>query len=138
MDAHVLHIEDDAFLADIYARALEHSGFKVSHATNGETGLKDALKKKPSLVLLDVVLPRIDGFTVLERMKADIALRDIPVVMLTTLGQKQDVERGMNLGAAAYFVKGHTHPEEVIAKIISLVPPKIKKIKTKHSSNMSG
>ncbi|MBU1448228.1 response regulator [Patescibacteria group bacterium] len=113
----ILLIEDDAFLAGIYARKLELAGYDVSLATNGEDGLKLAAKDLPALILLDLVLPKVDGFEVLERLKIDGATHPIPVVILTNLGQREDVERCMAAGAVGYVIKAHALPDETVTKI---------------------
>lgn len=114
---HVLLVEDDVFLSGIYQKKFEMDGFKVSTANNGEKGLADVKKKKPDIVLLDVLLPKLDGFAVLERLKADVAVKNIPVILLTNLGQKDDVEKGLQAGAADYLIKAHFKPSEVVDKI---------------------
>lgn len=113
----VLLVEDDGFLASIYAQKLEVEGYDVSFATNGEDGLKLALKDKPDLILLDLLMPKMDGFEMLERLKADEALKAIPVLVLSNLGQKEDVERVIKLGAAGYVIKAHSLPHETVKRI---------------------
>ncbi|MFH0857731.1 MAG: response regulator [Candidatus Magasanikbacteria bacterium] len=114
---HVLIIEDDNFLANIYKTKFEMEGFKVSVADNGETGLADISKKNPDIVLLDILLPKMDGFTVLEHAKADKATKNIPIVLLTNLGQKDDVDKGLQLGAVDYLIKAHFKPSETVDKV---------------------
>lgn len=115
--AHVLLVEDDEFLANIYKTKFEMEGFKVSVAENGEAGLLDVKKKQPDIVLLDILLPKLDGFVVLEKIKADPETRDIPVILLTNLGQKDDVDKGLKLGAADYLIKAHFKPSETVEKV---------------------
>lgn len=115
--AHVLVIEDDVFLANIYKTKFEMEGFKISLADNGETGLAEIKKKKPDIVLLDILMPKMDGFAVLEKMKADEATKNIPVILLTNLGQKDDVDKGLEMGAAGYLIKAHFKPSEVVDKV---------------------
>ena len=110
-------VEDDNFLAEIYQKKFELEGFKVSVASNGEKALVDIKKKMPDLVLLDVLLPKLDGFSVLEKLKADAAVKDIPVILLTNLGQQDDVQRGLDRGAADYLIKTHFKPSEVVDKV---------------------
>lgn len=117
MKQKVLIIEDDGFLASIYAQKLELEGFEVAFATNGEDGLKLAQKDKPDLMLLDLLMPQMDGFEVLEKVKADPATRDIKVLVLSNLGQKEDVDRCMKLGAVGYMIKAHSLPEETVKRI---------------------
>lgn len=120
----VLIIEDDGFLASIYAQKLEVEGFEVSFATNGEDGLKLAQKDSPDLVLLDLLMPKMNGFEVLEKMKADPELVSIPVLVLTNLGQKEDVERCIKLGAAGYVIKAHSLPQETVNRVKEILAKK--------------
>lgn len=113
----ILIVEDDAFLAGIYAGKFEKEGFKVVLAQDGELALKTAKKELPDIVLLDILLPKLDGFEVLEQLKADAGLRHIPVILLTNLGQKEDVDRGLKLGAADYLIKAHFMPAETVDKV---------------------
>lgn len=118
----VLLIEDDAFLAEIYQKKFEMEGFKVSIASNGEKGLADIKKKKPDVVLLEVLLPKLDGFAVLEAAKANSATKNIPIILLTSLGQKDDVQRGLAAGAADYLIKTHFQPSEIVDKVFAVLP----------------
>ncbi len=113
----ILLVEDDGFLASIYAQKLELENFDVSLAVNGEDGLRLAQKDKPSLILLDLLMPKMDGFEMLEKLKADPAIKNIPVLILTNLGQKEDVERCLKLGAVGYVIKAHSLPHETIKKV---------------------
>lgn len=114
---HVLLVEDDVFLSSIYQKKFEMEGYKVSLADNGEKALVEVKKKKPDIVMLDILLPKLDGFAVLEKLKADSEVKDIPVILLTNLGQKDDVEKGLQMGAADYLIKAHFKPSEVVDKI---------------------
>jgi len=116
-DIHVLLVEDDTFLANIYKTKFEMENFKITVAENGELGLSEAKKKKPDIILLDILLPKMDGFSVLEKLKADENLKDVPVIMLTNLGQKDDVEKGFELGAVDYLIKAHFKPSETVDKV---------------------
>ncbi|MFH1620802.1 MAG: response regulator [Patescibacteria group bacterium] len=113
----ILLVEDDGFLASIYAQKLELEGFEVSLAVNGEDGLRLATKEKPNLILLDLLMPKMDGFEMLEKLKADAATKGIPVLVLTNLGQKEDVERCMKLGAVGYVIKAHSLPHETVKMV---------------------
>ncbi len=115
--AHILLIESDEFLGSIYEKNLLMEGFKVSRAVNGERGIKIAESKSPDLILLAVLLPKINGFEILEDLKKDKATKKIPVVMLTKLGSREDVQKGQNLGAADYLIKGHFRPSELVDKV---------------------
>lgn len=113
----VLLVEDDAFLGSIYQKKFEMEGFKISVSTDGEKGLADIKKKKPDIILLDILLPKLDGFAVLEKVKADPEIKNIPVILLTNLGQKDDVEKGLEAGAVDYLIKAHFKPSEVVDKV---------------------
>ncbi len=119
---HILLVEDDGFLASIYAQKLELEGFDVSLAMNGEDGLRLAGKEKPQLILLDLILPKLNGFQVLEHLKSEAETKEIPVLILSNLGQKEDIERCMSLGAAGYVIKAHSLPHEKIAKVKEICP----------------
>jgi len=114
---YVLIVEDDVFLAQIYQKKFEMEGFKVSVADNGEKGLSEAQKKKPNIILLDILLPKMDGFAVLEKLKSGADTKDIPVILLTNLGQKEDVDKGLAVGAVDYLIKAHFKPSEVVDKV---------------------
>jgi len=113
----ILIIEDDKFLRELIARKLLGENYEISEAIDGEEGIKKVKEEKPDLVLLDLILPGIDGFEVLSRMKEDPILAQIPVIILSNLGQKDDVERGLKLGAVDYLIKAHFTPGEIIDKI---------------------
>lgn len=113
----ILLVEDDTFLVGMYVTKLQLEHFETLVATDGERGLQLAKQHHPDLILLDILLPEMDGFLVLEELKRDEETRDIPVILLTNLSQKKDVERGLALGASDYLIKAHFMPSEVIAKI---------------------
>ena len=113
----ILVIEDDKFLRELIVQKLIREGYETSEAVDGEEGMKKIKEEKPDLILLDLILPGIDGFEVLTRMRQENDLSSIPVIILSNLGQKEDVERGMKLGAADYLIKAHFTPREIITKI---------------------
>ena len=113
----ILLVEDDTFLSNIYQTKFVKEGYQVVAAGDGEEALKAVRTKKPDIILLDVLLPKLDGFAVLERLKKDAETKDIPVILLTNLGQRDDVERGLQLGAADYLIKAHFKPSETVAKV---------------------
>ena len=110
-------IEDDKFLRELIVRKLNKEDFEVSEAVDGEEGIKKIIEEKPDLILLDLILPGIDGFEVLARMKKESSLSSIPVIILSNLGQKDDVEKGLKMGAIDYLIKAHFTPGEIIEKI---------------------
>ncbi len=113
----ILIIEDDKFLRELIVRKLLNEGYDASEALGGEEGIKKVKEERPDLVLLDLILPGIDGFEVLRRMKEDPVLAKIPVIILSNLGQKEDVEKGLKMGAIDYLIKAHFTPGEIIEKI---------------------
>lgn len=117
----VLVVEDDAFLAGMYVTKLNLEGFDVEVADDGEQGFKLALEVKPRIILLDIILPKMSGFDVLKDLKKDPKTKDIPVILLTNLGQREDVKKGLELGAVDYLIKAHFMPSEVVEKIKKLL-----------------
>jgi DNA-binding response OmpR family regulator len=113
----ILLVEDDTFLLEMYSTKFNLEGFDVATAADGEEGLKLAKKEKPDIILLDVLMPKIDGFTVLKKLKKDSQTKAIPVVLLTNLGQKNDIDKGLKDGAEGYLIKAHFIPSEVVSKI---------------------
>jgi len=113
----ILIIEDDKFLRELIARKLIKENFEVSEAIDGEEGIKKIKEEKPDLILLDLILPGIDGFEVLSQMKKESTLVSTPVIILSNLGQKDDVEKGLKMGAVDYLIKAHFTPGEIIDKI---------------------
>ncbi|MEI6627504.1 MAG: response regulator [bacterium] len=117
----VLIVEDDVFLADLYKTKFALEGFEVLVAYDGEKGLESIKKNSPDIILLDLILPKIGGFAILETIKADNKLKSIPVILLTNLSQKADIEKGLQMGASDYLIKAHFMPSEVVAKIKKIV-----------------
>jgi len=89
----------------------------VIEAIDGEEGLKRIREDKPDLILLDLILPGVDGFEVLSKLKEDPTLASIPVIILSNLGQREDIEKGLKLGAIDYLVKAHFTPNEIVDKV---------------------
>lgn len=117
----ILLVEDDPFLLSMYTTKFELENFKVIASEDGAKGLKLARKEKPDIILLDILLPKMDGFAVLEALKSDKSLKRIPVILLTNLSQKDEVEKGLNLGADDYLIKAHFMPSEVVEKIKKII-----------------
>lgn len=118
---HILLVEDDEFLANIYKTKFEMEGYKMSVAEDGESGFEDAKRKSPDIILLDILLPKMDGFSVLKKLKAQAETKNIPVILLTNLGQKDDVDKGLELGAEDYLIKAHFKPSETLEKVKSIL-----------------
>jgi len=113
----ILIIEDDVFLRELISRKLLSEGYDISQASDGEQGLRELKNEAPDLILLDLILPGIDGFEVLLRVKKDSELGHIPIIILSNLGQKEDIEKGLKLGAVDYLIKAHFTPQEIIEKV---------------------
>lgn len=117
MPKNILVVEDDKFLRELIVRKLGEEGYNTSEAVDGEEGAKKVKEERPDLVLLDLILPGIDGFEVLAGIKQDPQTSSIPVIVLSNLGQTEDVEKGLKLGAVDYLVKAHFTPGEIVEKI---------------------
>lgn len=115
----ILLIEDDLPLLRMYQVAFSSSGHTFLHAADGEEGLKVAEKEKPDIILLDLVMPKRNGFEVLESLKNNKDLDKIPVICLTVLHQEEDMQRAKKLGAVDYIVKTDTDPMDVVKKVLS-------------------
>ena len=122
MSKKILIIEDDKFLRELISQKISKQGYIVVEAIDGEDGIEEFKKEKPDLVLLDLILPGIDGFEVLSQIKANAELKNTPVIILSNLGQKEDIEKGINLGADDYLIKAHFTPNEIIEKIDKVMP----------------
>lgn len=114
---HILLIEDDPFLAEIYVARFKGAGFDTEVARDSILGISKAKEKRPDLILLDIVIPNMNGFEVLKMLKKDSETSGIPVVILSNLGEEENVEKGISLGAEAYYIKAHYTPTEVVARV---------------------
>lgn len=116
-----LLVEDDTFMLEILSGRLRKSGYEVSIATDGEECMKILESQKPDVVLLDILLPKIDGFEVLRRMNSLPELSHIPVVILSNLGQKEEIQKAKNLGAKDYIVKANFTTKEIVEKLDNIL-----------------
>lgn len=117
----ILLIEDDTFLVGMYVKKIDQEHWRSIVANDGDRGLHLAKTEKPDCILLDILLPKMDGFLVLEELKRDPETSTIPVILLSNLGQTKDIERGISLGANEYLVKAHYMPSEVIDRIKKVI-----------------
>ena len=115
--AKVLIVDDDPFILDMYVLKFKESGFQVETAQDGKSGLKKVKDTRPDVVLLDVVMPAMDGFDVLQELKKSLPPPLPKIILLTNLGQKEDVDRGLQLGADDYIIKADFTPSEVVDKV---------------------
>ena len=113
----ILMIEEDNFLRKIYRDKLSRLGFEFLEATNGEEGLNKIIAEKPDIVLLDLMLPKKNGFDVLIDMKSNKNTENIPVIILSNLGQESDIQRGLALGAKDYLVKTEVSLSGVVERV---------------------
>lgn len=121
----VLLIEDDPMVVRMYERKLKKEGFQVSLAFNGEEGLEQVKKNKPDFILLDIMMPKMNGIDTLKALKADPNSKDIPVVMLTNLGDRpEDVQKCKDLGALDYWVKANIKLKDVVGNIRKIIGSK--------------
>lgn len=122
--AKILLVDDDPFILDMYVLKLKDSGFTVETAASGKEGLSKIKSFEPDLLLLDIVMPSMDGFDVLQELKKNPPVPLPKIVLLSNLGQKEDVERGLSLGADDYLVKANFTPAEVVQKIREVLSKK--------------
>jgi len=101
----ILIVEDDVFFQKFYSTKLQEAGFKVDIASDGDEGLVKTRKVKPDLIILDIIMPKKDGFGFLEDISKDDELKKIPILVFSTLGQDNDVQKALNLGAVGYVNK---------------------------------
>ena len=114
----ILLVEDDPFLIDIYTTKFKEVGFSVAVANDGEEGLRKlGDEEKFDLLVLDIVLPQVDGWEILKKIKSNEKLKNLKIVILSNLGQKGEVEKGIKLGATKYLIKAHYTPSEVTEEI---------------------
>ncbi|OGM69185.1 hypothetical protein A2975_02400 [Candidatus Woesebacteria bacterium RIFCSPLOWO2_01_FULL_44_14] len=113
----VLIIEDDPLMIRLYQKVFKFEGYEVEVAANGEEGLQKVASFTPTLVLLDIMMPKMNGLEVLEKMKADEKTKKIPVVVLTNLAGQQDAETAIAKGAVKYIVKSEYEPKEVVKMV---------------------
>ena len=118
----VLLVEDDIMLADMYTMKFTNEGFEIWRGANGIEGLKQlADHGAPDIILLDVIMPQMDGFTMLGKVKENEQWKNVPVILLTNLGQDNDVKKGIAMGANDYLVKANFTPAQVVEKVKALL-----------------
>jgi DNA-binding response OmpR family regulator len=101
----ILIVEDDVFFQKFYSQKLQEAGFTVNIAPDGDVAIDIAREVKPDLIILDIIMPKKDGFEVLEDISKDQELSKIPILVFSTLGQDEDVQRAIKLGAVGYINK---------------------------------
>ena len=101
----ILVIEDDTFLRELIVQKLLKEGYEIVEEVDGEDGIKKVTEENPDIILLDIILPGIDGFEVLKKIKEDAKVKDIPVIILSNLGQQDDIDKCIKMGAKDYLIK---------------------------------
>lgn len=118
----ILVVEDDKFLVNIYRIKFAEKNFDVIVAMDGVEALEQLQKKIPDIILLDLLMPKKDGFEVLAELKKNPQWKDIPVVVATNLGQSEDIKRALAMGANNYFVKSNVRIDEVVDTVMKTIP----------------
>jgi len=113
----ILIIEDEPILQKMLSLALAQEGYEVKNALDGEIGLKLAKEIKPDLILLDLILPKVDGFEALKELKESSLTKDTPIIVLTNLESTQEIERALAMGASTYLVKANYDLKDIVQKI---------------------
>ena len=113
----LLIAEDDQFYANLYKTKLEKEGFAVVISTNGSETMQLIEKNKPNLIILDIVMPELDGFEVLKQLKQKPDFKNVPVIVLSNLGQQEDIDRALSLGAFRYIVKSNVSIHDMVESV---------------------
>lgn len=117
MQKSVLIIEDDILLVSVLAKNIEKAGYHVESVGNAEEALKRLEGYRPEIILLDILLPGLNGFDFLQIVKKDERLNGIPIIILSNFGSKDDIDKGLVMGADAYLIKANVMPEDILKKI---------------------
>ena len=122
--SHILLVEDEKLLADSIERKFVQNHHRIFKAVNAKEARETLRKERIDLILLDIILPDIDGFQFLEELKKDSKTKDIPVIIISNLGQKEEIKKGKKMGAADYIVKSDTVPGQIVKKVESILKHK--------------
>ncbi|MBZ9572446.1 response regulator [Patescibacteria group bacterium] len=121
MPKKILLIEDEEIMIDLLQKKLTKEGYDISVAKNGEEGLEVMREVKPDLVLLDIVMPKMGGFEVMEEMSKDPELKEIPIIIISNSGQPVELSKAQELGAKDWLIKTEFDPQEVIDKVVKQI-----------------
>lgn len=113
----ILVVEDDPLLLDLYQTKLRQEGYLVVTGTNGQEGFEAAIEHRPRLILLDILMPQVDGYAALKKLKADARTKKIPVVIFSNLSQSWEIEKGLKLGADDFVIKTSLTPAQLAEKV---------------------
>lgn len=117
----ILLVEDEKLMIELLERKLTQEGYELSIAQNGAEGLEKMKKSKPDIVLLDIIMPKMGGFEVMEVMSKDEELKKIPIIVISNSGQPVEIDRAQRLGAKDWLIKTEFDPQEVIDKVIKQI-----------------
>lgn len=120
----VLIVEDERFLSNLLKARLEAEGINVIQAFDGDAAMKELRRFRPDLILLDIIIPKISGFELMEAINSDPQLHDGPIIIISNLGQDADIEKGKSLGAIEYFIKAKVSMDELVKRIKSFLDEK--------------
>lgn len=121
MPKKILIIEDEKLMLDLLQRKLTKEGYEISVAKDGEEGIRVIKEVKPNLILLDIIMPKMGGFEVMEEMNKDKELKKIPVIVISNSGQPVELDRAQKLGAKDWMIKTEFDPQEVIDKVVKQI-----------------
>jgi CheY-like chemotaxis protein len=113
----ILLAEDDAFVRDVYSTRLENEGYRLTTVTDGRAVIKHLQENIPDAILLDIMMPYMDGMEVLEELQKNEKWKDIPVLMLTNLSEKENIQKALKFGVKDYLIKSHFTPSEIVTKV---------------------
>lgn len=118
----ILIVEDDEFLRSLTAKRLEKEGYSLAIAVDGQAAIDQVQVEKPNLILLDLLLPEVNGFDALAKIRSLAGFETVPVVVFSNLGQKEDIEKAKGLGANDFMVKANFTLDDVVAKVKTYLP----------------
>ncbi len=113
----ILIAEDEPSLSEMYKLYFERAGYEVFHVQNGQECFEAAKEKNPDIILLDILMPKVNGWEVLENLKRDVTTKSIPIFIFSNLAQSGEIEKGLELGADEYLIKSDLTPKELLARI---------------------
>jgi DNA-binding response OmpR family regulator len=129
--AKILIIEDDRYISKMYQLKLSLENYDVQVAENGRQGVDKVKEFMPNIILLDLLMPELDGFEVLKLVKSDESTKNIPVLIMSNLGQEDHIQKGLQMGAIGYIVKSQYTPSRVVEKIKDVLAGKVEVVEGK-------
>ncbi len=120
----ILLIEDDPFLSSLLKNRFAKEGLDVMYASDGQEAIRILNDSQPDIILLDLILPKKSGFEVMETIRQDPQLRNAPIIIISNLGQPEDMQKGQELGAVEYFVKAKTSIDDLVKNVLNFLEKK--------------